>query len=62
MRENKERKEKFDPAPSGFPELDVFHWMTRISLKNKNGKLSWMKLIAVLLLVLLALPFVVANR
>ena len=61
MKQNKERDEKFDPAPSGLPELDIFHWIALISVKDKNGKISWIKVFAALLLIALALPFAFVN-
>ena len=61
MKENEERDKKFDPAPSGLPELDIFHWITQISVKDKNGKISWIKVFAAPLLIALMLPFVFVN-
>lgn len=38
-----------------------FQWLPYVSIKDKNGKLSWLKVCSVLILILLTLPFILAE-
>jgi hypothetical protein len=38
-----------------------FEWLSFVTIKDKNGKLSWLKVCSVLILILLTLPFILAE-
>jgi hypothetical protein len=40
--------------------LDL-EWLSFVTIKDKNGKLSWLKVCSVLILILLTLPFILAG-
>lgn len=57
MKNEKNKKKELNFFPIGIFSLDIFQLFTMASVKDKNGKFSWLKFFTILILLIIILPF-----